>query len=86
MQLSTRIGSACSHCGHFINLNELSRTFSASLVDKGFKFTGKCPACEENLSIRAFPEKPVRKKDAKLRHLQRNRQATGRHTKWWAGS
>jgi hypothetical protein len=47
----TRVGSACSHCAHFINLNELSRGFNAKLTGKEFVFTGKCPACGSILSI-----------------------------------
>ena len=47
----TQVGSTCRHCGHFINVNELSRSFNASLVDKEFRFTGKCPQCREILSI-----------------------------------
>jgi hypothetical protein len=47
----TQVGTACTRCGYFINLNALSRTFNAALVDKEFRFTGKCPACHEILSI-----------------------------------
>ena len=47
----TQVGAACSHCNHFINLNEISRVFTAKLVDKEFMFTGKCPSCSEIISI-----------------------------------
>jgi hypothetical protein len=47
----TQVGAACGHCNHFINLNEISRNFTAKLVDKEFMFTGKCPSCSEILSI-----------------------------------
>ena len=48
----TQVGSACPHCEHFINLNELSRAFHPRLVDKEFIFSGTCPSCNEILSIR----------------------------------
>ncbi|MEE4380224.1 MAG: hypothetical protein V2J55_22280 [Candidatus Competibacteraceae bacterium] len=48
----TQVGSACPHCGHFVNLNELSRAFHPRLVDKEFIFSGTCPSCSEILSIR----------------------------------
>ena len=47
----TQVGRACPRCKHFINLNELSRGFNARLADKEFVFTGKCPACDEIISI-----------------------------------
>jgi hypothetical protein len=47
----TQVGCPCNHCGHFINLNDVSRAFNAKLVDKEFMFTGKCPACNDILSI-----------------------------------
>ncbi len=54
----TQVGHICRHCGHFINLNEISREFHARLVDKEFMFTGKCPSCSEILSIRDSSLKP----------------------------
>ena len=47
----TQVGYTCTHCRHFINLNEISRGFTARLVDKEFMFTGKCPSCDEIISI-----------------------------------
>jgi hypothetical protein len=47
----TQVGAACKQCNHFVNLNELSRSFTAKLVDKEFMFTGKCPSCNAILSI-----------------------------------
>ena len=47
----TQVGYTCSNCRHFINLNEISRGFNAKLVDKEFRFTGKCPICSAILSI-----------------------------------
>ena len=47
----TQVGYTCNHCRHFINLNEISRGFHASLVDKEFIFSGKCPSCSEIVSI-----------------------------------
>ena len=41
----SEVGHACSHCCHFINLNEITRHFKASLVEKEFLFVGKCPSC-----------------------------------------
>jgi len=48
----TRIGQPCDKCGHFLDLNTISRTFSAKLEDREFVFTGKCPQCEAILSIK----------------------------------
>ena len=45
------VGSACTHCGHFVNLNALSRGFTPRLIDKEFVFSGKCPACGEIFAI-----------------------------------
>jgi hypothetical protein len=47
----SQVGYACTACSHFINLNDISRGFNARLVDKEFQFTGKCPTCNEILSI-----------------------------------
>ena len=47
----TQVGYTCTHCRHFINLNEISRRFNARLVDKEFMFIGKCPSCNEIMSI-----------------------------------
>lgn len=47
----TQVGYACTHCRHFINLNEISRGFNARLVDKEFMFSGKCPSCGEIITI-----------------------------------
>jgi hypothetical protein len=47
----TSVGAACVHCGHFVNLNDISRTFNARLADKEFIFSGKCPTCSQILSI-----------------------------------
>lgn len=47
----TQVGYTCRRCNHFINLNEISRHFTANLVNKEFLFTGKCPSCNEILSI-----------------------------------
>lgn len=47
----TQVGYTCSHCRHFINLNEISRGFTARLIDKEFIFSGKCPSCREIVSI-----------------------------------
>lgn len=47
----TRVGVACTHCNHFINLNDISRGFNAKLADREFMFSGKCPSCNEILSI-----------------------------------
>jgi hypothetical protein len=47
-----KVGHTCRHCGHFINLNAISRGFNARLVDREFMFTGKCPSCSEILTIR----------------------------------
>ena len=48
----TKVGSACPHCKHFINLNEISRVFNPRLIDKEFIFSGTCPSCNEIISIR----------------------------------
>jgi hypothetical protein len=48
----TRIGQACDNCGHFLDLNTISREFSAKLADREFVFTGKCPRCEAILAIK----------------------------------
>ena len=48
----TQVGSACPHCRHFINLNELSRAFNPRLIDKEFIFSGTCPSCKAVISIR----------------------------------
>lgn len=48
----TRIGQPCDRCGHFIDLNTISRDFSAKLEDREFVFTGKCPSCEAILSVK----------------------------------
>ena len=48
----TEVGSACPHCKHFINLNEISRVFNPRLIDKEFIFSGSCPSCNEIISIR----------------------------------
>jgi hypothetical protein len=48
----TQVGSTCPHCRHFVNLNELSRTFRPRLVDKEFIFSGTCPSCNAIISIR----------------------------------
>ncbi|WP_419660171.1 uncharacterized protein Dvar_05180 [Desulfosarcina variabilis str. Montpellier] len=55
----TEVGSLCSHCGHFINLNDISRGFNPRLIDKEFVFSGKCPACGEILAIADSSLKPV---------------------------
>jgi len=47
----TKVGSACPHCKHFINLNEISRAFTPRLIDKEFIFSGTCPSCNEIISI-----------------------------------
>ena len=47
----TQVGAACTHCGHFIDLNAIARGFRARLADKEFMFTGKCPSCSHLLSI-----------------------------------
>jgi len=47
----TQVGCACTSCGRFINLNEISRGFSAKLTDREFVFTGKCPFCNAILSL-----------------------------------
>jgi hypothetical protein len=52
------VGHACDHCGHFVNLNEISRSFNPRLVDKEFIFSGKCPACGKVLAIRDSRLKP----------------------------
>ncbi len=54
----TQVGHACEHCRHFINLNEIARGFNARLVDKEFMFNGKCPSCNEVISIRDSSLKP----------------------------
>jgi hypothetical protein len=48
----TQVGSACPHCRHFVNLNEISRAFNPRLVDKEFVFSGTCPSCNAVISIR----------------------------------
>ena len=48
----SKVGSACPHCKHFINLNEISRRFNPRLVDKEFIFSGTCPSCNEIIAIR----------------------------------
>ena len=53
------VGHACGHCGHFINLNEITRGFNPRLVDKEFVFSGKCPACGEVLAV---PDSKLKKK------------------------
>ena len=55
----TEVGSPCSRCGHFINLNDISRGFNPRLIDKEFVFSGKCPACGEILAIADSSLKPV---------------------------
>lgn len=47
----TQVGYTCTHCRYFINLNQISRGFNARLVDKEFMFNGKCPSCNEIVSI-----------------------------------
>jgi hypothetical protein len=47
----SQVGASCSHCGQFINLNDISRGFNAKLADREFMFTGKCPSCTEILTI-----------------------------------
>ena len=47
----TSVGAACVHCGHFVNLNDISRSFNARLADREFIFSGKCPSCGQILSI-----------------------------------
>lgn len=47
----TQVGYTCTHCSHFINLNDISRGFHAKLEDREFVFSGKCPSCSEILSI-----------------------------------
>ena len=47
----TQVGCACRQCGHFINLNDLTRGFNAKLGDKEFVFTGTCPRCHTILSL-----------------------------------
>ena len=47
----TQVGAACKYCKHFINLNDISRGFRAKLADREFMFSGKCPSCNEILSI-----------------------------------
>lgn len=56
----TDVGSACSHCGHFINLNEISCHFTPRLVDKEFLFSGKCPSCGDIVTIADSALKPVK--------------------------
>ena len=46
------VGCTCSHCGHCIDLTNLSRSFRARLTDREFVFSGQCPACAEILGIR----------------------------------
>ncbi len=48
----TRIGQPCGQCGHFLDLNTISREFKAKLENREFVFTGKCPRCEAILSIK----------------------------------
>ena len=48
----TDVGHVCDRCGHFINLNAISRGFNPRLVDTEFIFSGKCPACGDVLAIR----------------------------------
>ncbi len=48
----TQVGSACPHCRHFVNLNEISRAFNPRLIDKEFIFSGTCPSCKAVISIR----------------------------------
>lgn len=50
-QSPTEVGHACRHCGHFVNLNEISRRFNPRLIDKEFIFSGPCPECGEILAI-----------------------------------
>ena len=47
----TDVGSTCSHCGCFVNLNDIARAFHPRLIDKEFVFSGQCPACGEVLAI-----------------------------------
>ena len=55
----TLVGCACTSCGHFINLNEISRGFNARLTDREFVFTGKCPFCHAILSL---PDSSIKSK------------------------
>ena len=55
----TQVGCACNQCGQFINLNAISRGFSAKLTDREFVFTGKCPFCKSILSI---PDSSIKSK------------------------
>ncbi|MDJ0781451.1 MAG: hypothetical protein QNJ22_05735 [Desulfosarcinaceae bacterium] len=56
----TRIGRPCDACGHWLDLNTISRQFTAKLQEREFVFTGKCPQCEAILSIKdsALKERP----------------------------
>lgn len=47
-----RIGQPCEACGHFIDLNTISREFNAKLTGREFVFTGRCPHCDAILSIK----------------------------------
>lgn len=56
----SEVGHACPQCGFFINLNDITRHFKASLVDKEFLFAGKCPACAKVVSLPDSSLKPRR--------------------------
>ncbi len=45
------VGSACSHCGTFVSLNDIARAFHPRLIDREFVFSGQCPDCGEILAI-----------------------------------
>ena len=55
----TQVGCACPQCGHFINVNEISRGFNAKLTDREFVFTGRCPSCAAIVSL---PDSSVKSK------------------------
>ena len=48
----TQIGQPCDQCGHWLDLNTISRQFRAKLEAREFVFTGKCPQCDAILSIK----------------------------------
>jgi hypothetical protein len=53
------VGHACPHCRHFIDLNDIARHFHPRLVDREFIFSGKCPACQDVITIRDSSLKPL---------------------------
>ncbi|MEJ2641928.1 MAG: hypothetical protein P8010_20375 [Desulfosarcinaceae bacterium] len=55
-----RVGQPCNQCGHFLDLNTISREFNAKLAGREFVFTGRCPQCGAILSIRdsALKQRP----------------------------